>query len=1112
VTEGTSAGDDVEAPAKVRILPKAIGVLPLLPEEHPQWTVFHVQRNGSVYVLLLPADDSWFATPPPPQPKEPTQVEYQFPKSTRPDYKFQFRLNGMKLVEHLGNPDRTGPLTGEISIDYKCDWNIKIPPMPQQSDKSGQGTSEAETLKLGDWFFEESIVYETMRLMEAILSQPNYRPELLVDWRVRAEKAAQDNAEATGTRPDVRSPQFTNDGGLYDLALEEAFGYTKDDTVSWERIALGMTRWLTDDRSAAFRNYVETKLFGKDQPETDQEITSKAELLEERMYAAAEQLRRNRSGLVARLLNEFRGWALGLDTKPGPLLSASGLAFEFKPDTTAKDWQIDVLSLTTNRSFGTTNATHRLIADKEETQLRNASITPLTGGLGFRRIGYQYRIRDILEFQDKDGIHFSWLFECMDNELEPHTMSYEELSGLVTQDIYFEYFDHYSVERINVSQQAQTGNQAENVTQVNVRPGFVPSFLDLGAGARKFFLVAPRFDFSDLFATPAAVGDLLLYRFTAVDVFGNRSQTIEYLTYRKQLEPPPPPDSAEMLYTVGLSEQAVNSEQITISVKPGNNLDGWAGGAIHHELWARALPIASGGYYGLGDDAGEVVSENRPIVDPRGMMLVDVLEPNITNSVITNLDPFRYGTLYEFYVRAVSTDGNASRLMRCQHISSITAGDHFLPERPQAYLERIPAPSNFDSMAVWVTPAEIRSELKTAAEPHPNPDGKGTLIKHVEVRDLSQRELTLHILHHSHTDLQQHHPTGGYQVFAHDRDETGAYKRLAEIEVVSAERYRVTPFATDPWPKWHGRYLRAGEQPAFLVTNASGDGEDLGWLDWGDESHMYANVKKLGLFPEGSELHVILSEILDALKEYAASKGYQVVIHQGRPGPEELTKLTYKSLLENHAEAKDPYGSGLLRWLGRSVDLTFLKGTDIIQTEELLEALTNTASNNMSHYQVMLEVLINGDRRSPMGYYRLSLQPRIQQLQKDPKERWNQQNTAFQTFKTALSQAFVRTAGSSLPGLLDATKESYETLTQRFLRQQPLHDPETLPVALGVAFYEDSGSFSRPLNSDGTIAIQLYYTEQYARRFSYRVQCISRYMPLYRELGIWPAELIPSDD
>jgi hypothetical protein len=1121
VIEGATAGpSDGALPAgSARLLPAATGELPVVAAENPQWTVFHIQRDDRVYVLLLPADDSWFATPPSPTqvvPQTGAEPQYQYAKSASADYEIDLRLQGIARVDHLGNPDLAVPARGDIHISYRCDWNLVIPPLP---GTSAPGQAGAEPLKLGDWFFERPVVYDELRVIEAIVDDPRYRPELLTDWRVRAEPGAQDSGNAAGVRPDVRLPQFGDDDELYDLALEDAFGPSADDAISWDRIALGMTRWLSEDRSKPFRDYVDGMF---SQVPAGGGTTPKLASPVERTYAAAAQLRRNRSALVARLLMEFRDWAIGAapDGKPGPLLTACGLAFDGKVDPAhAADWSLDVVSLTVHRGYDGEPATgaggvarqavHRLVADPAGSQLRDAHIAPQQGGLGFQRARHQYRIRDILEFQDRDGMHFSWLLECIDDQGASAVMSPEELSGLVHRDSQFEHFDHYEVERVNVSQQARDGQQAGSVVEFSLRPGFVPSFLDLGAGDHKFFLVAPRFEFSDHFAAPAAVGDLLVYRITALDVFGNRSQTTEYLTARKRLDPPSPPESVLAAYTVDLTATAVASERIEITVAPGRDAAA-AGGAVRHEIWTRPRPIADGGYYATGDDTAEIASDDNPTIDPRGMTRVGDLPPGATSLVLADLAGFRPGTVYEFHARAVSPDGNASRLVRSRQTAHITAGARAIPDRPRAYLERIPPPA---ITAAWLSGAELRAEVQTTAEPRPD-RAAATGFARAAVDDLTQRELTLRMLHQPYLDAGQRHPTGGYVVTVRDRDATASddpasYRRLGEIEVISAARYGTTPPSSEPWSKWHGRYLQAGESPSFRIRNASGDGDDLAWLDWGPDQP-YASADSLGVFPEGTRIHVILSEILAALQARAGGLGYRVAIRQGRPGADVLAGMTYPSLQDAHAEAKDPHGSGLLKVLGRSVDLAVGNDAGAMPVRDLLDALTaivaglapsapGATSSGPGHDQVWLEVLLNGDRRTAMSYYRLSVQPRLRALPPEPGEA---RRAAFQSFTSALARAFARDDGSSLPGLLDATQDSYEALTRRFLRQRPLHDGEPPPVALGVAFYDDGGSFARPRGTDDTIAIQLYYTEPYARRFAYRVQRLSRYLPLYRELGL----------
>jgi hypothetical protein len=1109
VSEGLSLAGNGPSPAgKIRTLPDEVGEVPSVGELNRRWTTLHIQRrtqnSATVYMLLLPEEDTWFATPTGAVPvDENTPIDegnFRWADASIPDYEFVFNLKDAALVEHLGNTAGAANSTGRLEVDFNCPWNQTI-----------RTPTPGEEARLGDWFYESQVVQSELRQIDAILADPRYQPELLTDWRVRAEKDAQaDDAASSGLRPDVRSPYFASDGDLYDLALEEARGENPGDTLSWPRIALGMTGWAEQV---------------SDEFLTEVDLNRDDDNFKERLFAAAERLNGNRSTLVARLLHEFRNWALNEDSNPLiDLLTHSGLAFKFETTSPDSDWQISVDSLKVNRGNG-------VIDTIESSQIEQATVQEGDGGLGFARTGYRYRVRDFLEFQDPDGIHFSWQLECIDPSNEVHTMTPEEMSGLVTKGSCFEYFDHYEVERINLSSQDDGEGR---IARFEVQPAFIPSLLDLGAGQKKFFLVVPRFELSDQFQTPAAIGDLLLYRIMAVDVFGNRSQTTEYLTSRKQLNPPPPPDSGRAAYEVKLTSTGVEKEELTLSVQPASEMVTWSGSPVSYEIWANSLPIASGGYYGLGNDADEQNREgdDQPVINPRGMTLIRTLTA-ITEAVLTSddLSALGYGQVHEFYVRAVSREGNASRLVRCSHGTRVSRAGQTedVPDRTQGYLERIPPPS--PEVSTWMSAEDMRFEIQRAREPRPNVDGDGKIaIEHRDVDDPTQREVTLRLLHRHHVDSEFQHPTGGYEVLVRDRDATALnttqdYRRLAEIEVVTLERYRHTPNTSEPWQRWHGRYLRQEESPA-VGRDAEGREIDMGYLDWG-EAFDHVSGARIEGFPEGRHIHWQLEATLFALQKEAQERELTLAIHGGPPPPEELSELSFTKLLEDHAEEKDPYGSGLLKRMGRSVDLSLTPDSTPVSTPDLFDMLSEIVSENVEdyeHYRVVLEVLVNGDRRSQMGYYRLSLQPRLHPLppypvisaelspeQREEKEKeWQQVDgerqarrmEAFNGFKGALEKARISSAGILDPG----AQESYEGLTRRFLRQRPLSDPKT--VAFGVAFYEDSGSFRRPLNPDETIAVQLYYKEPYARRYAYRVQRVSRYLPLYRELGLWSAEMV----
>ncbi|MDH5652985.1 MAG: hypothetical protein OEZ39_14105 [Gammaproteobacteria bacterium] len=1103
VFEGTNFAGAGDAPTHRRYLPNGMGEIPAVIESESgrKWSAMHIQKidpatgNTLIYTLLLPEDDSWLACP-----SAPTGPDWEIDGE---DYRFRFELKNTACRTHLGSTTTFDPQATVIEASYRCPWNNSVhsPGLEKEND-------HAPDIRLGDILYEPEAVKEQLKVIQTILEDDHYRPELLTDWRVRAEKEATDNAP--GIRPDVRSPQFSADGSFYDMALEEAFGYGEDN-LSWHRIALGLTRWPQEVlNNEAFLDFVCEK--GED--------GAYLNINEETIIGGAERLSSNRASLVNMLLDEFRDWAVNGTTPEDGLLFQSGLAFQF--ESASSDWEIKATHIEANQGFG---VKHSLSC--ANAQIENFHITPGAGGIGFRRNEYRYRIKDILEFQESSGIHFSWILECLDPDNVSSIMTHEELSGL-GQKGHFEYFHHYEIERINLTRDSRSENTD---VHFKVSIAYIPSLLDIGAGQAEFFICAPRFEFSDLFESPADIGDLLLYRITAVDVFGNRSQTAEYITARKQLAAPPPPNKGSVAYTVRLSTESIEEETLDIQIEAGD-LAAWSDEPVYHEIWVRSFPLAQSGFYGLGDDLEDDPDDidNEPLLEPKGMSLVSAMQENSLQGGNELVEKLARGFVYEFYVRTVSASGNASRLVRAEILNYIHgpagAAKEDETEKPQALLERIPPPTNMAEQ--WLQPDAVRAEIQLAAEPvvHFNTDSK-TEISYRPMANPAERELTLRLMHEAYLDENHIHPTGGYEVYCRDRDvstidDAQHYQKLAEVEVISMERYLSNPENTDLLSAWRANYKGPGQIPAYEQINQT-EGHDLGYLDWEDNSPATSGAA-LENFPEGALVNAKLENLLVRLQEKTRDRGYAIAYTNVLPQKEELEQLSFASLLEDFNDEKDKNGTGLLKKLGRSVDIELRRETETIRSNELLSILREIDVGRTDH--VYLELLFQSDRNSPMQRYRLSLLPVIKALPtpadierdfpllpetdrpaKLQEEIDKLRDHAFAGFRNCLELALISLAGA----LEEGARESYEGLMRRFLRQRPIMPPQTR-VLPGAAYYSDNGAISRPVNADHTLSIQLYYQLALAKRFAYRIKRVSRYLPLYKKLGIWSENLWSTED
>lgn len=1059
------AAGDGEAPPP-RIMPSGTGELPALPPAWaPRWTALAIEQGGAVYVLLLPGQDAWFAAP---RPNEVPESEPRWPASPQADYTFRFTTTGLNADAATYLCGGAGTSISGGRADGFVDWSAP------------QGATQV----IGDRFGEPDWMAEEMRLIQAILADARYRPELISDWRVRAEHAgSQADDAAAGQRPDVRSPAFSAEDSLYDLLLEQAC--TPNESLSWPSIAVGLTTWrehfLARDGG---QTAAELLADNATDPPTSPELA---------LLRAVDRWCRDRSTLAAELLRAFRAWLAAPTAPPPRLLAQAGVAFKFPRTSGPWSLRFDGMNVRTYRDGA---------AALEPVTVEGSPLGSAAGGLGFGDLRRSYRVRDVVELQSAEDVSFSWHLECTDEQQQRATLSHEAMSGL-GEDPRFSFFDHYEVVRLNLSRDEAPA------PPIVARPGFIPVLAELGGDEPAFRLLAPRFDFTDKLEGVAAPGDVLLYRVTAIDTFGQRSLTTEHVTTRRDLRTPAAPRRAELEYAARLSSTAIIEERVTLALSD-------AAPTARHEVWTRSHPLGAGGYFGFGDDVDEAPASalTGSAADPQGMTLVASLPPGTAAATWSGeqLSLLPAGQLHELYVRAVSAEGASSKLLRCEHAARISRGP--LAEtkpRTQAFLERIPAPTA-SSLAAWVPAEDLRVEGR--ATPVPRPGALvATDLEQIASPDPAERQVVLRVLHERSLDAAGLHPTGGYEVYVRDRDaslgEDGAsYERLAELEVVSLTRYRSSPASTTAWSQWSGRYLRAGESPAFLAGNAMGGGEALGWLDWGEATGPTATrAARITTLPDDALLHADLEHLLFALQEASAAEGVELTVQSVAPSAEKTAERTFAGLLEEHVEDKDPNGAGLLEVLGRSVDVHFAARGEPLSAHAIaarVRAIVEDPAQaaRFDHHTVTLEILLQDDRSTAMSYVRLSLAPRLHAFpalpepqRTDELERLRQ--LAFDRYCAQLTGFGVGAAGSLELG----ARDTYEAFTQRFLRQRPISVER---VAIAVAFHEAGGSLERPLHQDDTLSVPLYYKEEYARRFAYRVRRLGRYTRLYRELDLWP--------
>lgn len=1054
------------------LLPDGTGELPELPPPAPRWSALAIEKHGHVYVLLLPARDAAFATPA----ANPTpETEPRWPRSAIADYAFEVSATGLDLSQATYLCQGAGTHVTNGRFEGYVNWSAAETPEQQ----------------VGDRFARPWWMAEELRLVQAILEDARYRPGLMTDWRVRAEDArAHADRGAAGLPPDVRSSEFSAEDSLYDLLLEQASA--PREALSWTQIAVGLSRWREHFLQRDGGQIAEEVLA----PEPGEPAVDPALAL----LRAVDRWDREQSGLSIGLLQAFRDWLLTPTQAPAPLLAHAGVAF--KLPRTGGAWSLTLSNATVRTRAGADG-----LDVATPVTIEGGALTGADGGLGFGDPRRSYRVSELIELQNPEGLAFSWLLECVDENQARAVMSPEVACGLAS-DARFAFFDHFEVVRTNLSRDEAPA------APVKVRPGFLPVLAELGGAAPAFRLLAPRFELTDSLEGVASPGEVLLYRITAIDTFAQRSLTLEHVTTRRELAPPPAPRAALADYSVRLTATAVEQERLLVTLRE-------PAAGLRHELYLRSYPLGSGGYYGFGDNVDDDPSQviQASATDPVGMVLVATLLPGV-GEVAPALDTpsapsaLAYGHLHELYVRAVSAEGATSRLVRCEHRAVISAPSATSPEpRSQPFLERIPAP-HAPALAAWVLAEDLRVEARPAPVPRPGTP-VATELEHVADRDPAQRQVVLRFLHERALDAQGAHSTGGYEVYVRDRDATigeSGYQRLAQVEVIDEARFRAFPRTTEAWQRWTGSYLRRDEPPAFRATDAFGAGEELGYLFWGDvRGENAVSCARIPSMPEEGLLHVHLELLLWELGQLAAAEGRELLVSSTPPTREHTSARSLAGLFDDHPEDKDPNGAGLLAVLGRSVELFYgEKGAPAAIAElaaHLRTLVEGPHRDTFAQHVVTLEQLLQSDRSTPLTHVRLSLAPRLiafPELDEPARtvEADRLRAASFERFVEQLAGFGVSRAGALEPDSADR----YLRFVRRFLRQRPLTEPEQR-LAIACAYYEAGGSSERPLSLDDTVAVPLYYKDDYARRFAYRVRRLSRYALLLRELGLWPSEV-----
>lgn len=1151
VFEGTSmAGDEDWKPE--RYLPKPVLQLRqagLEAIEPPRWSVLHCVIGDEIYVLLLPEKGSWLATPafeaPGEEPEHPsedalTTADYESVEGIA-DYEWHIELEGAALTSHT--EAARAHMGKTLRLKHTVNWNADAPMPDPPAETAPEDTTP---FRLGDLLFEGEAMREEYRTLQYCLAEvmkhPEWKPELIEDERVRSAESAADPEETAGLRPDVRSPRFAKDTGYYDIALAEAFRYPAAEALSWQTMAVAYTDWakgVMDELAGemALKERIEQGESNEDplsEPlridfllngdETYAHRTSEAQELE--VLRSIENFTGRRNGMLGNLIREYSTWVEASRRNEGvePVeqgfhLKQSGLAFRFRIEPgREEDFRIQFAKGIVN------GATPQTVKD-----IRGGTITPDTPELGFSRKDHTYRIIDLLEFQDENGIHFSWVFELITPDQEHISMTHRDASGLyVENEAWFEHFSHYRVERENL---AGDNNDRNQVKTWEIKPAYVPAYVQTDVNPdgtlpnRKLFVVAPRFDFSDLFEEPTEVGDPLIYRITAVDVFGNTSHFTEWYTTRKELAPPPPPEKGKLEYTARL-EPGKAEESLRLHITPNRNLSEWDGGKLRYEIWTRSFPLTTSGFYGGGNDVGEeALNEGQSGNSTEGMTLVALLPEEVIEWSIADtqaaLKQLEYGKVHAFFVRSVSRAGNASRLMRCEHHRFVGRMHDDASLQLCGYLERIPPPDPAAPATQFLLPEEMRQEVRPLSLP--------VLVSATDPRpqmqvssDPVERELTIRMLHKPALDAAGHHPTGGYEVFVRDRDATikndgRHYRQQTRLEVVAPFVFAFAPPDSVNPQQWEVHAPPAIPADALLR---------LRWSEDGTQPRMLELADYLAGSPEGVLAHPDFSTLLKKLQAKATAEKWELTYAGGLSSASVLGVVSFDALLGRFSEKDDPIGVGLLRWLGRSVDLClmganhalgsvvdahewmtdWLDASDTIQymeTNEEGEEELYTA--NYGRYTLLIECLLNSDRQTEMGYFRLSLLPRIESIDLEAEE---DKETALALIRQEeltnfMGQLKVLGNNGAQVTALSAGEKTWGQYTELMRPMLARHHQRVGQLhACDLSWLVDSGAVSRPLNPDATVSLQLRFKELYAKQLEYRLVRLSRYHALYQNLHL----------
>ncbi|WP_422362269.1 hypothetical protein [Reichenbachiella sp.] len=1096
VFEGTSGlGDNELIKKTIPLIPKKTVPMPEVLLETPAWRIFYLRKEIEgqqlIYLMAIPLEDVWFSNPEIASYEEDEMPTDVYAIQSAFDYQLKIDISNLSLLTE-GPGINSSRQNGLLTLEKTIDWNQ---PMTEK-DESGK------EVPLGHLFYESVHVKEELRVIDRAIELN--LPELLKDKRVRSDINERVEFDA-GLRSDVRSPKFEKDT-LYDTVMETAFANEKGTDLSWEEVAVAHTDWC---ERIVNNDALMKMLFGakhEEIPREKPEDAIEADHWKKSLLEKIKILKSSRSSIVSQMLEQFRSIALGVEANL-ELLERAGVFFAFNVEDDTKPITLDVQSLT---SFETIRENQKVFKTVTE-GLKNAVLDPKESGLGFAQNEFDYRIKDVLEFQDEEGLYFSWILECRDSENNIYDMTEVESSG-VSQDVVendpFEFFDHYRIERINLSR-----NEDEDVvTSKEVKPAYAPALQDMGAGLMKFFLVVPRFEYVDLLNEPkdpevkaiekggtVEIGDELLYRVMAVDVFGNRSQVTEIITERKRFTPPPVPANIRATYDIELIADGQPKETLDFTIQEADEVGQWEG-AITYEIWTRSKTLFPGSFLGYGDVVAEHQdNEGESLLTTEGLRLVastNTLNQSIDEHIIKQLS---YGEAHTFYVRAVSEEGNASRLVVAQVNYKIgRAGGAEVKQLELPYLERIP---NWSKETVgWVHAEDIRYEIMRTEFPVFS-GSLGSPIIYQEDLDPTKRQLLMRFPHLRHIDQEGRYLVGGYEVYARNRDTTIAddfkyYEKLANLDVVPEYVLRNEPNQTNVMEQWSVNLLTPNQQTLveYIVE------KDLEFYqDWGEEFPALKPIENESFLPEGSQIHVRLYELLQLLTETFGALEFEMTLTGGLPTQSSMEQVSFAMMQEKFNSDADITGSAMLKWLGRSVDFTLMKGQDSVNLKELADQINIVfrGDDHWSRYHPVLEMILAGDQSTPMYMFRLSLWPVISTYEKHEDNPDYEHQTA--THFTQIVGKYVTAANEGvLSGMVGKEKEILALLDV-----YPCHLPvqQTSPLQIGVSYLKDQGQLLRSVRKDGTLLIRFDYTFDYARRFAYKIKKLSRYHFIYSLLG-----------